>query len=93
MTQKERMATLEAQLEGHDREHSFLRELWTTQLEAINARLAKIEEALDGLQSFRGGVNGKGQLTRRDVGVFGASAAVATAVWWMADLAGLVAGM
>lgn len=90
-TQKERLATLEAQQEGHAREHAFLRELWTAQLEAIGSRLSSIEASLNGLKAgLHGngtdGWNGRRRVSRRDVEVFGTSAALATALWWLVDL-------
>ena len=92
VTQKERLATLKAQQGAHAREHSFLRELWTTHLETINARLASIERALESLRSNGSSANERRRFTRRDVGVFGTSAAVATALWWLVDLLGLAVG-
>lgn len=90
-TQKERLATLEAQQESHNREHAFLRELWTAQLEAIGSRLSSIEASLNGLKTgFNGnganGGNGRRRISRRDMEVFGTSVALATALWWLVDL-------
>ena len=83
MTQRERLATLEAHHAAHAREHELWRELEATQLEAIGARLANIETALG---AGRPGGNGGRRISRRDVGVFGGSIAMATALWWMVDL-------
>ena len=86
VTQKERLATLEAQEHAHAREHIFLRELWTTQLETMNTRLASIEAALDRLRLNGSAANGRWRVTRREVGVVGTSMAIATALWWLVDL-------
>ena len=90
-TQKERLATLEAQQDSHAREHAFLREVWTAQLEAIGSRLSRIETSLNGLKSGSNGNgtvsgNGRRRISRRDVEVFGTSVAMATALWWLVDL-------
>ena len=97
MTQRERLATLETQQEAHEREHHFLRELWAAHLEAIHARLANIEGALN---SWRGELNGTRvnsvwahrRVSMRDLGVSGGSMAVATLIWWLVRLLQTAAG-
>ena len=101
MTQKERLATLEAQQEAHGREHLYLRELWSAELEAINARLGSIETALRTWRTELNGTTSTGlngaharrRVSMRDVSISGGSLAVATVLWWLVEvLRGAVEG-
>ncbi len=86
MTNRERLATLEARQQAHGREHGYIDKAWEGQLEAIHLRLVRIEDALNGWRDGLNGRNGRRRLSGRDVGVAGGSMAVATAVWWVVDL-------
>ena len=92
MTQKERVAALEAQQSVHVREHEYLNRMWAGQLKAINGRLMRIEAALNGWRASAGTANGQRRFTTRDIGVAGGGMAFATAVWWVVDLLRAAAG-
>ena len=87
-TQRERIATLESAIEAHDREHQLLERLWTQRLIAIEDRLANIEEAL---QARLGAPLPNARLSKRDVGVAGGSAALATILWLILEQLGALA--
>ena len=86
MTSKERLAALEAQQQGHGREHRALERLWASRLEAIDFRLRNIEEAVNGWRGSSSGSNGRRRFSSRDLGVAGGSIAISTALWWLVDL-------
>ena len=88
ITQKERIATLESASEAHDREHQLLERLWAQRLAAIEDRLANIEEMLRGAP---GALLPNGRLSKRDVGVAGGSAALATIAWLLLERLGALA--
>ena len=86
MTVRERLATLETRELGHGREHGYLERAWTSQLEAINTRLGRIEAALNGWRAGANGASGPRRFASRDLGVAGGAMAFATAIWWLVDL-------
>ena len=89
LTQKERLASLEAQHQAHAREHRLVERMWSARLDAIDTRLRGIEQVL---QSWRFSESGHEDLrswrgvSKRDASVFGGSIALATALWWLVDL-------
>ncbi|MDE2766377.1 MAG: hypothetical protein OXI25_08125 [Chloroflexota bacterium] len=87
-TQRERIATLESEIEAHDREHQLLERLWTQRLIAIEDRLANIEEAL---QTRLGAPLPGVRLSKRDVRVAGGSAALAAILWLLIEQLGALA--
>lgn len=87
-TQKERITALESSRGAHADEHDLLDRLWANKLDAIDARLAEIEEVL---QAWRL-PGGPGKLSKRDVGVFGGSVALVSSVFWLLEQLGIVAG-
>ena len=92
MTQKERLATLEAQHEAQRREQELLHQVWSVQLEAIDVRLANIEAALHQLRLEPNGGQALRRISRRDLSISGGSIAAATAIWWAFELLRATAG-
>ena len=86
MTQKERLATLEAQHEAQRHEQELLHQLWSVQLEAIDVRLANIEAALHQARLEPNGGPALRRISRRDLGISGGSIAAATVIWWVFEL-------
>ena len=89
MTARERLSALEAQRQAHAHEHTQMERFWAGQLEAINARLGRIEAALNGWRSpQRNGVGGSGRrrISTRDVGTAGGGMALGTLIWWALEL-------
>jgi hypothetical protein len=96
LTQKERLASLEAQQSGHDREHELADRVWAAKLDAIDARVRSIERILrevrvNGHQEDPPS-GGRLRLSKREVGVMSGSAAAASAAWWLLQLAQGVLG-
>ena len=91
MTQKERLAALEAEGEAHAREHELTERVWAAKLEAIDARLRSIERFL--LETPHAGAAYQGKrLQRRDIIVMGGSAGV-TSLFWLVVEFGLRFGL
>lgn len=91
MTQKERLAALEAEGEAHAREHELTERVWAAKLEAIDARLRSIERFL--LDAPQGGAVYQGRrIQRRDILVMGGSAGV-TSLFWLLIEFGLRVGL
>ena len=96
LTQKERIAALEARTSSHGHEHELGDRVWTAKLDAIDQRLRGIERVLlevrinpaDTLQG-----SGWRRLTRRDVSVISGTAAATTALWWLTELARAAVGV
>ena len=90
LTQKERIAALEARSSIHGHEHELGDRVWAAKLDAIDQRLRGIERVLlevrlnpaDAPQPA-----GWRRLSRRDVGVISGTAAATTALWWLTELA------
>ena len=85
-TQKERITALESARGAHAHEHKLLDRLWASKLDVIDARLGTIEEVL---QQWRLPA-ATGKLSKRDVGVFSGTVALASALWWLLEQLGLV---
>ena len=95
LTQRERLTQLEAQQEGHAREHELLDRMWTARLEAIDARLAGIDQVLHTWRLNGNGSNGeRGRrgVSRRDMGVFSGTVALMSAAWAVVELLRAVGG-
>ncbi len=92
LTQRERLASLEAGREAHATAHDLTDKVWTAKLEAIDARLRNIERALldPPLRPF-GGDDGRWRPSRRDVAVVGGSAGLTSLAWWLLEAAGVLA--
>ncbi len=91
MTQKERLAALEAEGEAHAREHELTERVWAAKLEAIDARLRSIERFL--LDAPHGSAAYQGRrIQRRDILVMGGSAGV-TSLFWLLIEFGLRLGL
>ncbi len=92
MTQKERLAALEAEGEAHAREHELTDRVWSAKLEAIDARLRSIERfLLEAPHNGSAAYQGK-RLQRRDFIVMSGSAGV-TSLFWLAVEFGLRVGL
>ena len=90
LTQKERLAALEARQSGHGYEHELSDRVWSAKLDAIDQRLRGIERVLLEVRVAGNGAQqaaGWRRLTRRDVSVISSTAAVTTALWWLTELA------
>ena len=82
MTQKERLAALEAEGEAHAREHELTERVWAAKLEAIDARLRSIERFL--LDAPQAAYQGR-RIQRRDILVMGGSAGVTSLFWLLVE--------
>ena len=86
MTQKERLAALEAEGEAHTREHELTERVWLAKLDAIDARLRGIEQFIrnapdredDGYVGWR--------LHRRDLVIMSGSVGMTSFIWMLVDL-------
>ncbi len=90
LTQKERIAALEARASSHGHEHDLGDRVWTAKLDAIDQRLRGIERVLLEVRLSPADdprPSGWRPLTRRDVGVMSGTAAATTALWWLTELA------
>ena len=84
MTQKERLAALEAEGEAHAREHELTERVWAAKLEAIDVRLRSIERYL--LEAPQGGAAYQSKrIQRRDIIVMGGSAGVTSLFWLLVE--------
>lgn len=94
LTQRERIAALEAAQEAHVTEHELTGQVWTAKLDAIDARLRGIEGLLqDAPLHLRSEYEGRWRLQRRDIVVIGGGAGLASLLWWLAELAVVLAGV
>ena len=84
MTQKERLAALEAEGEAHAREHELTERVWAAKLEAIDARLRSIERYLLEAPQGGGAYQSK-RIQRRDIIVMGGSAGVTSLFWLLVE--------
>ena len=86
LTQKERLAALEAEGDGHAREHELTERVWSAKLDAIDARLRGIErflldapsQALDAYEGWR--------LHRRDLMIISGSAGITSFIWLFVEV-------
>ena len=84
MTQKERLAALEAEGEAHAREHELTERVWAAKLEAIDARLRSIERFLLDAPPGSAAYQGR-RIQRRDILVMGGSAGVTSLFWLLVE--------
>ena len=90
LTQRERIAALEASASGHGREHELGDRVWAAKLDAIDQRLRGIERVLLEVRINPAEApqpTGWRRLSRRDVGVMSGTAAATTALWWLTEVA------
>jgi hypothetical protein len=88
LTQKERLAAVEARIHGHGREHELNDRVWTAKLDAIDARIRGVERILlETRLPPAAAQDAPRRLSRRDVGVISSSAAITSLAWWLAALA------
>ena len=86
LTQKERLAALEAENEAHTREHELTERVWSAKLDAIDARLRGIERfLLDAPPQAAGDYEGW-RLRRRDLVIISGSAGVTSLVWLLVEI-------
>jgi hypothetical protein len=89
LTQKERLASVEASQTGHVREHELNDRVWSAKLDAIDARIRGMERILlevrlpqtsadSALRKFGG---------KRDLGVISGSAVATSLFWWAVEMA------
>ena len=85
LTQKERLAALEAESEAHTREHELTERIWSAKLDAIDARLRGIERFLldaphdaDTYEGWR--------LHRRDLMIISGSAGITSLIWLFVEI-------
>lgn len=95
VTQKERIAAVEAHQTAHRREHALNDQVWAAKLDAIDARVRGIERIL--LETrlpeiVRSEPTAKRSLGKRDITAVSGSAALTSLVWWLADVVRSVAG-
>ena len=95
MTQRERLASLEAAQEGHATAHELTDRIWAAKLEAIDDRLRNIERVLldPPPRAQGGGDDGRWRPNRRDVAVVGGSAGLTSLAWWLLETLGILAGL
>ena len=86
LTQKERLAALEAEGDAHTREHELTERVWSAKLDAIDARLRGIERfLLDAPPQSPEGYEGW-RLHRRDLMIISGSAGVTSLVWLVVEI-------
>ena len=91
-TQKERIASLEAARDGHERAHELIDRVWAAKLDAIEQRLIEIEAVLQASRLQYGAASVR-LVSKRDLGVFSGSVAFASVAWWAIERLELLAGM
>ncbi len=94
LTQRERLASLEAAQGAHATAHELTDRVWAAKLEAIDARLRNIERALLDPPLPHGahaGEETRWRPNRRDIAVVGGSAGVTSLAWWILEAAGVLA--
>lgn len=94
ITQKERLAAVEAHQTAHQREHGLNDQVWAAKLDAIDARVKGIERIL--LETRLPEIvieeqAEKRSLGKRDITVVSGSAALTSLIWWLADVVRSVA--
>lgn len=92
LTQRERLASLEAGQEAHATAHDLTERIWAAKLDAIDARLRGIERVLmDALLRPQADYDAGWRPNRRDIAVVGGSAGLTSLAWWLAEAAGVLA--
>ena len=93
MTQRERLASLEAAQEAHATAHELTDRIWTVKLEAIDDRLRNIERALLDPPGRVQGDDGRWRPNRRDIAVLSGGAGLTSLAWWLLEMLGSLAGV
>ncbi len=94
LTQRERLASLEASQEAHTTAHDLTERIWAAKLDAIDARLRGIERVLlDAPLRARADYDAGWRPNRRDIAVVSGSAGLTSLAWWLAEAAGMLARM
>ena len=86
LTQKERLAALEAENEAHTREHELTDRVWSAKLDAIDARLKGIERFLLDAPSQASDAYEGWRLHRRDLMIISGSAGITSLVWLFVEI-------
>lgn len=81
LTQKERLAALEAESEAHAREHELTERVWSAKLDAIDARLRGIERFLLDTPAHDADAYQGWRLHRRDLMIISGSAGITSLIW------------
>ncbi len=86
LTQRERLASLEAEGDAHTREHELTERVWSAKLDAIDARLRGIERFLldappQGAADYEGW-----RLHRRDFMIISGSAGITSMIWLFVEI-------
>ena len=93
LTQRERLASLEAAQEAHATAHELTDRIWAAKLEAIDDRLRNIERALlDPPGRMQASDDGRWRPNRRDIAVLGGGAGLTSLAWWLFEAVGILAG-
>ena len=86
LTQKERLAALEAEGDAHAREHELTERVWSAKLDAIDARLRGIERFLLDAPAHDAGAYEGWRLHRRDLVIVSGSAGITSLVWLLVEI-------
>ena len=86
LTQKERLAALEAESEAHIREHELTERVWSAKLDAIDARLRGIERFLLDTPTHDSDVYEGWRLHRRDLMIISGSAGITSLIWLFVEI-------
>ena len=86
LTQKERLASLEAENDAHTREHELTERVWSAKLDAIDARLKGIERFLLDAPPQAVDVYDGWRLHRRDLVIISGSAGVTSLIWLLVEI-------
>ncbi|MXW31094.1 MAG: hypothetical protein F4Z88_10355 [Chloroflexi bacterium] len=86
LTQKERLAALEAESAAHAREHELTERVWSAKLDAIDARLRGIERFLLDTPSHDPDVYEGWRLHRRDLMIISGSAGITSLIWLFVEI-------
>ena len=86
LTQKERLAALEAEGDAHAREHELTERVWSAKLDAIDARLRGIERFLLDAPAPDPGAYEGWRLHRRDLVIVSGSAGITSLVWLLVEI-------
>ena len=86
LTQRERLASLEAESEGHAREHELTERVWAAKLDAIDARLRGIERFLLDTPAHDNNDYAGWPLRRRDLVIISGSAGITSLLWLFVEI-------
>ena len=86
LTQKERLAALEAESAAHAREHELTERVWSAKLDAIDMRLRGIERFLLDTPSRDADAYAGWRLHRRDLMIISGSAGITSLVWLLVEI-------